>query len=66
MIGRIKRLVLDKGFGFIAVDGDRDVFFHCTSLVDVVWNEKLANLEVSFSVRQCDRGIQAFDVTPCN
>lgn len=33
MTGIVKRLVSEKGFGFIAVDGERrDLFFHRTAL----------------------------------
>ena len=39
MTGIIKALT-DKGFGFIAVDGqEKDLFFHSKSLVGVQFNE---------------------------
>lgn len=30
--GTIKKLVLDKGFGFISGESGRDIFFHHTSI----------------------------------
>ncbi|MEM7012497.1 MAG: cold shock domain-containing protein [Verrucomicrobiota bacterium] len=32
--GTIKKVIADKGFGFIARDGDSDLFFHYTALED--------------------------------
>ena len=39
MTGVIKRLNNEKGFGFITPDGgDKDVFFHSSSLVEVTFD----------------------------
>ena len=38
MNGVIKKLT-DKGFGFIAVEGQKDIFFHSKSLVGVTFDE---------------------------
>ena len=44
--GTIKKLVQDKGFGFIATNDGTDVFFHHTTVADKGFD----NLEVGQSV----------------
>jgi CspA family cold shock protein len=68
VIGKIKRsgLNLDRGYGFIEAIGSPDLFFHCTSLVDLVFDERLIGTEVTFEVDQTSRGPQAVNVGPVN
>lgn len=62
MNGTIKRLT-DKGFGFISPEnGDKDVFFHSSSLVDVTFDELREGDKVSFETEQSDKGPRAADV----
>ncbi|HWR81799.1 MAG TPA: NYN domain-containing protein [Candidatus Deferrimicrobium sp.] len=50
--GRIKRVVSDKGFGFIQAAG-RDYFFHITDLVgDLRFEEIREQLEVEFEIKK--------------
>jgi len=50
-LGHIQSLVLERGFGFIAVQGSTaDVFFHCRSLVDLEFDEQLRGRRVTFAV----------------
>ena len=62
--GTIKRIVRDKGFGFIAPDdGSEDVFFHRSRLAGRTQLEDLREGEqVEFQVRAGEKGPQAFDV----
>ncbi|MBI2962447.1 MAG: cold shock domain-containing protein [Deltaproteobacteria bacterium] len=64
MTGRIKKVVRDKGFGFIEPDdGSDDVFFHRSRLGAKVQFEDLREGdEVQFQVRPGEKGPQAFDV----
>jgi CspA family cold shock protein len=64
MTGTIKRIVRDKGFGFIAPDdGSGDVFFHRSRLAGRTQFEDLREGEqVEFQVRPGEKGPQAFDV----
>ncbi|HRH30957.1 MAG TPA: cold shock domain-containing protein [Candidatus Paceibacterota bacterium] len=39
MTGTVKKLLKDKYFGFIAVEGAKDLFFHANSLVGVQFDE---------------------------
>jgi len=64
MTGTIKRIISDKGFGFITPDdGSDDVFFHRSRLGPKLRFEDLREgEEVEFQTRPGDKGPQAFDV----
>ena len=52
--GKIKRLIVERGFGFIGREGEKDLFFHRTALQDVAYREHLDSLkegqEVEFEI----------------
>jgi CspA family cold shock protein len=64
MKGVIKRLVADKGFGFITPDGEaKDVFFHSTGLVEGLAFDSLKEGDaVTFEVVDSDKGPKAENV----
>ena len=64
MTGTIKKIVRDKGFGFIVPDdGSDDVFFHRSSLAPRVQFEDLNERDsVQFQTRKGDKGPVAFDM----
>ena len=63
MTGIIKRLNGEKGFGFITPDGgDKDVFFHSSSLIGITFAELREGDKVSFETEQSDKGPRAKDV----
>ena len=66
MTGTIKRIVRDKGFGFITPDdGSDDVFFHRSRLGPRIEFEELREgEEVEFQTRPGEKGPQAFNVKP--
>jgi CspA family cold shock protein len=50
--GIIKKLT-DKGFGFITpIESERDIFFHSTELIGIIFDELKAGDHVSFSVEE--------------
>lgn len=62
MTGAIKRLT-DKGFGFIAQEGEeKDLFFHSSALVGVTWDELREGDAVSFDTEDSDKGPRATNV----
>ncbi|MFH1631644.1 MAG: cold shock domain-containing protein [bacterium] len=62
MTGTIKRLT-DKGFGFIAIEGEeKDLFFHSTSLVDVEYNDLREGDAVTFDTEDSEKGPRAINV----
>lgn len=63
MEGVIKKL-LDKGFGFITVDGeDKDLFFHSNELKDLTFEELKEGDRVSFDKADSPKGPNATNVT---
>lgn len=64
MEGTIKSLVSDKGFGFIAVEGeDKDLFFHRNELSDVNYEDLQVGDKVSFEKADSEKGPNAVNVT---
>ena len=60
--GKIKKLVRDRGFGFIDDTDGREVFFHQSSLVDVAFTALNEDQPVEFEVEKSDKGPRAIDV----
>jgi CspA family cold shock protein len=64
MKGSIVR-IQDKGFGFIKpAEGDRDVFFHASAVVDVTFDDLKPGDEVMFDVEEGPKGPAATNVRP--
>jgi len=60
--GKIKKLVRDRGFGFISdVDG-RELFFHQTSLIDTQFDVIKEDQSVEFEVEKSPKGPRAINV----
>jgi CspA family cold shock protein len=53
--GKIKRLT-DKGFGFIDSGGEKDMFFHSSSLVGVSFHELREGQMVSYTEGRGPKG----------
>jgi cold shock protein len=62
--GTIKKIIKDKGFGFIiADDGGDEVFFHRSRLgAKVMFEDLREGNEVQFEVRPGEKGRQAFNL----
>jgi len=61
--GSIKRLT-DKGFGFINIGGDKDLFFHSSSVQGVSFDTLHEGQKVSYTEGQSPKGPRAENVTP--
>lgn len=59
--GIIKRLT-EKGFGFIDVGGNNDLFFHMSSLEDVTYEELQEGQRVSYNEGNSPKGPRAENV----
>ena len=63
--GTIKKLVSDKGFGFIETAGEkRDMFFHFSSLVDCDFDSLQIGQQVEYEVGAGPKGPRAENVRP--
>ncbi len=61
--GTIARLVKDKGFGFIAREGeDKDVFFHSNELVNAEFDSLEEGDALTFEVAESPKGLNAVNV----
>jgi cold shock protein len=58
--GTVKRIVADRGFGFIAAEDEKEYFFHRSSLEASLDFDRLAGGErVEFDVEQSPKGPRA-------
>ena len=63
--GRIKKLVTDRGFGFIDTGGGKDLFFHMTAVEEGVSFEELEEgQQVEYEKGQGPKGPRAESVRP--
>jgi cold shock protein len=60
--GTIKRLVRDKGFGFIAAGGDEEYFFHQSACTGKRFDELREGQSVTFEVGRGPKGPRAENV----
>jgi CspA family cold shock protein len=56
MNGTIKKLVSDKGFGFIAADDGNEYFFHQSACTQTSFNELREGQSVTFEKGQGPKG----------
>ena len=61
--GTIKRLT-DKGFGFIDIGSDKDLFFHSSNLEGVSYEELQEGQRVSYTEGTGPKGPRAENVKP--
>ncbi|MPZ20753.1 MAG: cold shock domain-containing protein [Luteitalea sp.] len=62
--GTIKRLVSDKGFGFVAAEDGTEYFFHQSACNGVSFNSLHEGQSVTFEKGQGPKGPRAESVTP--
>ena len=63
--GIIKRLVRDKGFGFIKPDpesGHEELFFHRSTVRDATYEDLTEGSRVTYEATRSDKGARAEDV----
>ena len=64
MTGTIKRIVSDKGFGFVSAEDQKDYFFHQSACVDIPFDSLREGQAVTFQKGQGPKGPRAENVRP--
>lgn len=62
--GKIKKLVRERGFGFISDTDGQEVFFHQSSLIDAQFDALNEGQDVEFDVEKSPKGPRAINVRP--
>ena len=60
--GKVKWFNNEKGFGFITMEDGTDVFVHYTSIQSEGFKTLEDNQEVTFDIKESERGPQAANV----
>lgn len=60
--GKIKRLVRERGFGFISDTDGRELFFHQSGLMDAQFDALDEEQTVEFEVEKSPKGPRAINV----
>ena len=59
MRGQIKRLIRDRGFGFITAEDGQEVFFHRSALEGIDFDALEEGNSVEFNIEKGDKGLRA-------
>jgi CspA family cold shock protein len=62
--GTVKRLVSDKGFGFVAAQDGNEYFFHRSACTGIRFDDLREGQSVTFETGQGPKGPRAENVTP--
>ncbi len=62
MQGKVKMFNKEKGYGFITVEGSKDIFFHYSELVMEGFKTIESGADVEFQMIDTDKGPQAKQV----
>jgi CspA family cold shock protein len=63
VLGTVKWFNGSKGYGFIEVEGQDDVFVHYTAIQSEGFRTLEEGQQVEFAIEQGPKGLQAADVT---
>jgi CspA family cold shock protein len=62
--GAVKWFNADKGYGFIEVEGQPDVFVHWSNIATQGYKTLEDGQAVDLEINQGEKGLEAFNVTP--
>ena len=61
--GQIKKLIRERGFGFISDTDGREVFFHQSGLIEVKFDALNEGQKVEFEVENSQKGPRAINIS---
>lgn len=61
--GKIKKVIHNRGFGFISDTDGRELFFHQSSVLDNKFDSLAEGQAVQFEVEKSDKGPRATNVS---
>jgi len=61
--GKIKKVVRERGFGFISDTDGRELFFHQSSLIDTQFTSLSEEQDVQFDVESSPKGPRAVNIS---
>lgn len=67
MQGKVKKLIMEKGFGFIQAPDDKDIFFHHSCVSDKKFDDLAEGQLVEYSIDEegsAQKGPRAANVRP--
>jgi len=64
MKGTVKKVISDRGFGFINAEDGQEVFFHSSACTDVSFDSLQEGASVEFEIEQGPKGPRAVGVKP--
>jgi CspA family cold shock protein len=62
LTGKVKWFNAEKGYGFISIEGERDIFVHYSSIQETGYRLLKEGEDVDFEMVQSERGPQAANV----
>ncbi len=60
--GKVRRIIRDRGFGFIDAEDGREIFFHSSELSEGAFGSLQEGQEVEFEVEKGRRGPRAIAI----
>jgi CspA family cold shock protein len=62
MKGKIKKIMRERGFGFITEEGGREIFFHRSALVGTDFDALQGGTSVEFDAEKGPKGLRAVNI----
>ncbi len=60
--GTVKRIIRERGFGFISAEDGREIFFHRSELQNVDFDNLQQGDHLEFNIIKGDKGPKATDI----